>query len=69
MAKTKAKGSAKRSARSKKQITIEFPGAPPTAAQKKQIEELMGLVELGILALSQGVSISRQCIQKRQRKR
>jgi hypothetical protein len=60
----KAKRSTKRT-RQPKELRIEFPGPPPTAAQRKQIKDIMGLFEVALLALSQGARVTRMCVTKR----
>ncbi len=59
---------AKRAARAKG-LVIRFPGPEPTPAQRKRVKDVMGLIELGILALSEGIPINRQCDGKRRRRR
>ncbi len=65
--KTKPRRSAKRTARTKTRVAVEFPGPPPTAAEKKKIAQVMGLVELAVLALSRGVAYSKYSFRRRKR--
>lgn len=69
MAARAKRGRAAKATTQEKRVRIEYEGSPPTAAQRKQIQEILGLVELGVLALSQGVRLSRQCQQKQRRRR
>ncbi len=66
--KRSAKRSVKRTAGTTKRITVEFPGPPPTAAEREQIRQLMGVVELAVMALARGVACSKQCVQRRKRR-
>ena len=66
MAVKKARRPAKRSAkRGGTSIRIEFPGPPPTPEQRKQIEQLMGLVEVAFLALARGAGFTKMYLTKR----
>ncbi len=62
----KAKGKAKRTAKQPKSGK-KIPGKPLTAAQRKQIKEIMKLVELGVETLAQGVAYTRQTVKKQRR--
>ncbi len=57
------KAKAKQSKPSKKKI----PGKPLTAAQRKQIKEIMKVVELGVETLAQGVAYTKQVVGKQRR--
>ncbi len=65
--KRKPRGSAKRTAGVKTRIPVEFPGPPPTPAERKKIQQVMGLVELAVLALSRGVAYSTSSSRRRKR--
>ncbi len=66
--KTKPRRSAKRGKPSR-ELRIQLRGLEPTPAQRKQVKNVMGLIELGLLALSEGIPINRQSDGKRRRRR
>ncbi len=65
--KTRPRRSAKRTVRTGRQVRVELPGPPPTPAEKKKIQEVMGLVELAVLALSRGLAYSKHSYRRRKR--